>query len=57
MAYQHIKISRDEPIVERPTRPGFGAARKFTLDEAKAHGAGFVTEPTQSFKLSKWTCA
>jgi Subtilase family len=39
MAYQHIKISRDEPIVERLTRLGFGAAKKFTLDEAKAHGA------------------
>ena len=38
MPYQHIKISRDEPIVDRLTRRA-KAPRKFTLDEARAYGA------------------
>ena len=37
MPYQHIKISRDEPVRDRVVRPGFGSAKKYSLDEAKAH--------------------
>lgn len=37
MPYHHIKISRDEPIVQRLTRK-LGPQPRFTLDEAKAYG-------------------
>lgn len=39
MPYEHIKISRDEPIVPRLTRK-LGPQPRFTVDEAKAYGIG-----------------
>lgn len=39
MPYEHIKISRDEPIVPRLTRR-LGPQPRFTVDEAKAYGVG-----------------
>ena len=51
MPYQHIKISRDEPVRDRVVRPGFGSAKKYSLDEAKAHGLGL----TRSLEIAKST--
>lgn len=40
MPYQHIKISRDEPVVDRVKRKGFGNSKKYTPEEAKEFGLG-----------------
>lgn len=53
MPYQHIKISRDEPVRDRVVRPGFGSAKSYSLEEAKAHGLGL----TRGLEIVKSTVA